>query len=808
MPKRPKQKPLTPQALARLLRIKQSKYSIYTNFKFGYRNKEDISTLPANIMVVGSQNVMTNSADHIASRKGYVLDGAAADPAITTGIDSSFDVESTSGGKHNLRKWISSLDVRYLNPVTNVISWITILSNLNSSNVVNFTSFWDADTEEKRFCLMANGSSHIYEWSGAIGSIKSTSNASGIIASLRSSSPVGSGGAGYKTGDKLTLSGGTGAIAEVKATAPGGINTASVYLGGSGYVVNDVLTLTSSYGAGGGTIKVLTVDGIGSITGISVETAGNGYISPHQYYTTGGTGTGALLSVDTTGDTVTGIVLTDAGSGYSVATVATTTTGTGTACTVVITAVGNNSITISGDLTTSQLGFYDNAANANKFVLLINGKQLLYTTANSNYGMTFVGFSQDPTTQGFVVGDAVIQHVAIGVSTSSSFIGEQVNIDLISTMSNQIWYGSSKSNNIYVSKTNNYKDISSSSPRLASEGALLVADAPPVAFHKQGSQMYISTGRDQWWVSNFKRENVVANNITIATELLFIEPAKTTFNQGARSQAMVGTFKNSIMYISYETIFNTLGMIKNIFNEPQVTNISDPIKNDIDAYDFTDASVFYFNYMIYLAIPKHGIVRIFNIQKKYWEAPQIMPISRFYVVDGKLHGHSYNSPESYELFTGHSDNSNPINCIAAFAYDNMTSVKHEALRPVLKNYNQYYTEGYINSNTKLTVTWNYDFGGSTSKAEDIIDGKDKAIIFNSIGDGSLGKQSLGQYPIGSIFNAPNSIPKFRKLSTMIRQNYYEFQVVFSSNDVDQNWEIVAFGAAQVMATELPISITE
>ena len=805
MARKPQQKPLTPQALRRLIRMKENSYGIYTNFRFGYRNKEDISTLPPNIMVIGSQNVLTNSANRIAVRKGYALDGSAADPSITEGIDSSYDFETTSGAMRNIRKWGTILGVRYVNPVTKEVSWINIMSGLDSSKIVNFTTFWDEGTEKKRFCLFVNGNNHIYEWTGAVGSVKSVSNATGIIATMSS---VVSGGTGYKIDDILTLAGGTGATAKVTSVARGGVATASVALGGTGYVVGDIVTLVAGYSPKQASIKVTSIDTNGGITGLTIEDVGQGYLGSQEYNTTGGSGSGAIIMSDTVGDTVTGVILTDVGSGYTATTVATTSTGAGVNCQIVITAVGNNSITLSGNLTTSQLGFYDNSANSGKFVLVINGKQYKYTSANADFGMTFVGLSVDPTTEGIAVGDAVVQHVALGASADSSFLGSQFNIDLISTLSNQIWYGSLTQNTIFVSKTNNYKSVSSSSPRLASEGALLVADSPPVAFYPQGFQMYLSTGSDQWWVSDKKKENVVNSSVIIATELLFIERVKTTINQGAKSQAMVGSFKNSIMYMSREPIFNTLGLIKNVFTEPQITNISDPIKYDIDAYDFTDASVFYFNYMIYIAIPRENIVRIFNIQKKYWEAPQIMPISRFYIVDGELYGHSYNSPESYKLFTGHNDNGSPINCIAAFAYDNMSGGKHEALRPVLKNYNVYYTEGYISSNTKLTVTWNYDFGGSTSQQEDIISGTDKKIIFNSVGDGSLGKQSLGEYPIGSIFNSPTNIPKFRKLSTMIRQDYFEYQVVFSSNEIDQDWEIVAFGAKETIATELPTSITE
>ncbi len=78
-------------------------------------------------------------------------------------------------------------------------------------------------------------------------------------------------------------------------TAAGGIATSSISAAGSGYSVNDVLTVADG---SGGTIKVLTVDGSGVVLTYSLVTAGTDYtVATHA--TTGGAGTGFILSVDT-----------------------------------------------------------------------------------------------------------------------------------------------------------------------------------------------------------------------------------------------------------------------------------------------------------------------------------------------------------------------------------------------------------------------------------------------------------------------------------------------------------------------------
>lgn len=44
----------------------------------GYRNREDISTLPPNTLVSGSHDVLTNVFGRVYSRAGYTLDGVAS----------------------------------------------------------------------------------------------------------------------------------------------------------------------------------------------------------------------------------------------------------------------------------------------------------------------------------------------------------------------------------------------------------------------------------------------------------------------------------------------------------------------------------------------------------------------------------------------------------------------------------------------------------------------------------------------------------------------------------------------------------
>lgn len=823
-PKAPGGAALPFTVLSRLGKARSKEFTLQSLFNYGYRNKEDISNLPPETLVVGSQNVLTNAAELVGIRQGYSLDGPAGNQN-NYGVDSAYDFLTRIGTIQNLRKWGGNLEVRYVNPTTSAISWISLLTSLTPTKPANFTNFWDQNTEQKMFTLFVNGDNSIYEWSGAVGSVASVSNSSGIIAAIVSqpnSTNTSSGGTGYVVGDVLNISGGgANATATVGAVAPGGLATASVGFGGSGYAINDLVSINSG-AAGVGINAIIKVTGVSgsSISTFTIITAGVGYFARGLYTSTAvsGGGSSATFTVNTIGNTITALAITANGTGYSTGNNIATTGGSGTGATVSITTVATNSITLQGTIPTSQLGFYDAAANSNKFQVLINGVVYTYTTANANGGQALVGISPTPVGAGINVGDAVVQAVATttgaSVATNSSGHLTSFIFDLISVLENQIWYGSLVSPTLYVSKTNNYLDVGFSTPaRLPSEGALITLDAPLVGFSPQDLQMYATAGKDQWWVSLFTPQTVTVSTVATPTETLSMQRIKTAFNQAAQSQSLLGRYKNSIIFVSNETIINAFGLVQNIQQQPQMTNMSDPIKYDVDAYNFNDGQVLYDNYFIYVTVPKMGIIRMYNVVKQYWEAPQTIPVSRFYHVisNGQttLYGHSSLTNESYQLFTGYNDNGNPINAVAAFAYT--SELGGAAFQK--KNFNKFYTEGYISSNTTLLLTANYDFGGYTGTYNVNISGsqsgKTKQTIFNKVTDGSIGQNSLGSQPIGSILNLPagSNNPKFRIVNTMPRLNFFEYQPVFSSNDIDQQWTVLRFGPSVSAADDLPTEIT-
>ncbi len=431
-------------------------------------------------------------------------------------------------------------------------------------------------------------------------------------------------------------------------------------------------------------------------------------------------------------------------------------------------------ITKQGTTTWAEEGFLANGTRN----VIIDGITYNYTGGEST--TTLTGVTPDPTAGGHTAGDIVHQALRVTANTPASGFRN----DLIETLNNQVWVGSLISREVYVSKVNDYTNYTFSSPRLVGEGALLTLDGTAVALVVQEESMYISAGKDQWYKSDF----VLSSDNT--KESIIIKRLKTTSQEAAQSQAMVGKIKNSVVYISNEPTLDTLGRIENI-DDTQTKSLSDPIKTDFDNYDFTNAHIRYFKNNLYIALPAESLVLIYNIARAFWETPQILPVRRLAVIGGELYGHSSAVPETYKLFDGNTDNEAPITSRMVFSYLNYGK------RANLKDFTEFYTEGYISSNTIATLVLRYEYQGSTSVKEYDINGDDETILFSNDLDGSLGKESLGKKPLGSIGEDIDEElpPKFRIIHTMPQEDFYEIQVEYKTDGEDQRFEVLAFGPA-------------
>lgn len=445
-----------------------------------------------------------------------------------------------------------------------------------------------------------------------------------------------------------------------------------------------------------------------------------------------------------------------------------------------------NTITKKGTTTWAQEGFTTTGTRK----VTINGTDYGYTGGETT--TTLTGVTADASAQPV---NSVI-HQTPKVSSAITDLPADFTIDLISSLYNQVYYGCFTNPTIYISKINDYTTVHQSAIRTVGEGASNVLEDTPVAFIPQQDTMYISAGKSQWYQAKFTQ------NGDFSAETFTCPRLKTTELQGAQSQAFVTKIKNYVAFLSFEPIINSLGLVENVLSYPQVTDLSNSIVDDMNEYDFTGGSNFYFRNFLYTAVPEEGIVRVYNMtdpEHIYWEAPLILPISRFYVVNGELYGHSSQVGESYKLFTGYNDNGNPIAATAMFSYQN------DGIRTESKSFDEFYVEGYISLNTTLTLGLAFDLDGCATNTSYNIVGTDTQIVcINNQGNNSLGKFSLGKQPLGGQISQSSDTdlpPKFRVIKTFPPVPYYEYSPSFSSTGIDQQWEILAFAGQAAQTTE-------
>lgn len=147
-----------------------SNFSIVSSFPYGYRNREDITNLPAGVLIVGSQNVLTDVSGRVGITKGYTLDGSSS--TTLAPILASYDYQMHTGETRHLRAGFltsagndGKLQYRYV-ASDGTVTWRDLMTSLTSVSF-NFTDYWN-NTDFESNLLFVNGTSNIYSWTGGI----------------------------------------------------------------------------------------------------------------------------------------------------------------------------------------------------------------------------------------------------------------------------------------------------------------------------------------------------------------------------------------------------------------------------------------------------------------------------------------------------------------------------------------------------------------------------------------------------------------------------------------------------------------
>lgn len=474
-----------------------------------------------------------------------------------------------------------------------------------------------------------------------------------------------------------------------------------------------------------------------------------------------------------------------------------------------VSAASGTSITKNGTQTWGQARFY---TGGNKtLVNPRNGNEHTYTGGEGTTTLTGLNNITD-----ILVGDVLIQKVI----TDDNKPEDGRNNHTIGSLNNQIYVGSDVSEEVFISSDSDYTDFTFSSPRLSGEGALLTLTDPTRGFVPLGEFMLIFSGS-----STVNRVDFLTLDIGgVLSQDIGNKQLDLGVDQGALNQESIVPVGNSIFYLTNETTLRSIDDPNNLTGIKPRT-YSNPIKPDFDAEDWTNAEGFWFKNILFFSSPVNSRLYMLNFTQnangkteRYWNPPQILPARSMSVIDSgtgnflsngeKLHFHSNSVPETYLAFDGQSDgqfdgmalnDKLPIDAKAIFAYNNFNE------RGVLKNFDEYFIYGEITPNTvDLALGINYDFDGATQQVERTIDGSDEDILEGSVGANSLAQQSLAVNPLGGLLNPPEDARKFRVIFEIAKEDFHELQALFSTNEVDRFWSVIAHGPNATLSRRKPI----
>lgn len=453
----------------------------------------------------------------------------------------------------------------------------------------------------------------------------------------------------------------------------------------------------------------------------------------------------------------------------------------------ILASKGTNTLTKAGTNTWAQNRHY---TTRNKILTNVRtGVDYTYTGGETT--TTLTGVTPDPAIGDNVAGDIFIQKL---ITDTDKPTANRIN-NTIAVMNNQVFLGSESDELLYISKDTDYDDFTGSTPRIRGDGAIKTLTDPIKGFGLLEKTPVIFCGTSQAF-------RVIYTEITVGstlTESLTVLPLEIGVSQGAFNQETIVQVGNGLIYLSNEPVVRLLESIA-LADKPQLKALSNPIKPDMDAEDFTGACAIWYKNAYFLSAPVNSHLYILeNVEdasgnlRRFWQAPQVLPISAFSIIDDWIHGHSNVVPETYKLFTGLYDQASddsklPIDCEVRFAYRVFGD------RVNLKTFDEFYVEGEIGQATNdCLLSINYDFGGSTQTIEKIIDGSDEDILEEVIGFSSLAQESLGVDSLGSLLNPPTDARKFRVVFEIAKEDFHEMQVIISSNEVDRYWSILSLG---------------
>lgn len=439
--------------------------------------------------------------------------------------------------------------------------------------------------------------------------------------------------------------------------------------------------------------------------------------------------------------------------------------------------------------------------------VIINGTTYTYT---GSAGSTLTGVTGDPT--GEANGSGVLQPVVTTPNTPSAGF----NNDFIKVINNQVYVGSYTSRLCYISANDDYTNYVVPTPRAAGDPELLTLDSTLNGIGVKNGNAWISIGTGEWAEVQF-------NDVTVGatlTQQTLVDVKPVAKLAGALAHEFIANDGNNLIYLAKDQQLRTVGDFNNSFVNAY-PSLSQEISTELSRENFTNGSLKCIGDFTYITAPTTGKTYLYQVRQsvdannqvvveRLWHAPFVWNATRIDEIDGVVVAFSNANPQIYQVWDtdqfhddSPSDEPLPYTCVFALSYN---TLRTEAgyRRQGLQSFDKVFSEGYITRGSLLNLTINYNYQGATNQITVPINRYDRPAYLFTTAVGSLGDSSLGEKPLGDEIadqTIDQDVPKFKVINSLGLINCFEYQLIFISDTVDSQWEILCAGTNATIEKE-------
>lgn len=305
---------------------------------------------------------------------------------------------------------------------------------------------------------------------------------------------------------------------------------------------------------------------------------------------------------------------------------------------------------------------------------------------------------------------------------------------------------------------------------------------------------------DENSIYGFKRS--IVYRMTLTDAVYSVTPLKAfdgkSQTSGAISKRAVFTTTNGVFFITPDNQIMMLDRVEYI-DYPQATPISEPIKPTAAGLVFASSTGAVFRDKAYIAAksvadaPANDVVLVYNVNDKTWDSPIVgWNPSDFAVYQDsdkeELYFSDGTSPNTYKVTDTPTD----------YIYNVKASWRSKQYTFGMPQGQKYmsnvYVEGYISPNTSISISLLLDEDGYTRRYSTTLSGSDATYVYDS----SL-YNVFGLKPFGTTrFGAQDDLSGKKKFRVYLGKDFqqvpfYNAQLEFASDGVNQQWEVVNYG---------------